>query len=327
MAFSLRNLVQGAENVVNGVTSVPRSLAARATRNTGALNQAVADQQKAFGPLPRYVNNIKEAVISPIPNLFRAAVNSPSEQAGSRYVNQAADSYGYTPEFRKQILNEHPVADKNLKDTGGYNIPNKGLFGRWNSLHFAENEKNPQARNKTITHEGLHSMYPKLSQNEKRDFLSRAQQTIGTTNKPRQFNNPVPREQMKVGVSYDVHKGQLYEPSQQTVSPIAKYLDERFNSGLYADYKGVESLNQIDQLPDGLNNEVHSYLINYYDQNKETVPQPLAEHYSRYLDPSRFTPTPRTPRRPASFRLQQATSLRPRQSNALQMLLKDKHGL
>jgi hypothetical protein len=243
-----------AGNEVKAATAIPRGIVANITNNTAAQNQAGYDLQKGLGPIPGVARSIRDAVVSPIPNIGRALVTSPSEKLGSQYVNDASNYYHYSPSFKSLIDSTHPVADSTLPGEGGFNdAQHGGFFGRYNSLHFATKDVPKRNIEQNVTHEGLHSAWSKLTSQQRQQFLVKAQQAVGTSNSQ---PAPIPRNKFKLGVNYDTIDGKFYEPTDG----LNDYLDSRLSSGLYPGYQHYTSLNQLSSLPDSLQTEIHSFI-------------------------------------------------------------------
>jgi hypothetical protein len=186
-------------------------------------------------------------------------------------------------------------------------------------LHIAASDNNPD----TVTHEGLHSVWTKLNPQQKSQFLSIAQGSVGSINQPETLGTPIPLEQMQLGKKYNIINGKNYDPANihQQSTGAADYINSGLNNKqLYPSYSGLQSLNNLSALPDDIQTEVHSYLPNYYAAKHQVMPANLAQYYGQYFNPGAVSPgTPNT--QPLNWNVLPQQNL-PRPISSLNQLIK-----
>mgnify|MGYP000908911022 CR=1 FL=1 len=252
----LRNAVDGAQKVAS---TVARPIAQQTSntggyRPTGAGLPAFSRDQQSQRTAGKPVNDTQQpfarALQMPI---WKQDANPVAKPLGYRpmddstkeYIDQAARSYAWTPEFKDIVARAQPVVTKKLDSSGLVNVPAAGTYSPGNYRPFNQYINNNQisldpdfATPRVISHEGLHAA-DFMNENGRKDFAAA-------------YNN--------------------------SVTPRLKaYLNARTDS--YVQGQDFNGAGRFESLNPSMQTEAHSYL-----GERANLPRGLSDYYKRYLD-------------------------------------------
>lgn len=185
-----------------------------------------------------------------------------AESKGDALLNQAANRYGFTPQFKQQVYKSNPVISNQLNSSGLNHAEASGTNGQ-GRLHrtVISPRADLSSQEGTLRHEGLHDAYATLQQPQKDKFAQLFNQAI--TQLPTQYGAP---DAQGARTSTDVG--------------LLDYLTSRT-----LDYKGrPNNVKQFQDLPANLQNEMHSYMPEYFDQYHKPMPTDVANYYANYYN-------------------------------------------
>lgn len=202
--------------------------------------------------LDRIGSTVKRGVIGAV-----EAINPwDAESKANNLINQTNSAYKFTPAFKQNLDKANPTFTKNNpiggEFVGGY-VGNPGLEEpQQHGIKLKQNQKQtPETIQDELVHEGLHRTFDKKPQ-ERQRFLQAYKQSTN------------PALEAWLSKALKGYEFQVPQPNQ---------------------------LNSLDNLPEHLIDEAHSYIPQYYAQTSRTATPAaldgsLADYYSQYFDPS-----------------------------------------
>lgn len=192
------------------------------------------------------------------PNLFDPAQNPTSVGRvwGTLAAQNAADQQNYTPQFRSTVMNAKPVVGSvSVAGAGGDYRPDI------NQIELKPDQLDPV----TITHEGLHADYQKLSPQEKMKFLQVLQSTT-------------PGQQIALHSSYGIGNG-LYTSAAEADKVNEEHSFLPFYNQYNQDPKATTYYKQYFKNPVFTSDELSKYIISNTVNPKRYTPK-----FSDYKD-------------------------------------------
>lgn len=228
--------------------------------------------------LNRGVNTVNNDVVKPIQRNIPApvrrgivgvaqAVNPfDAESRGNNLINQANQQYHFTPSFYNTLNHANPIVPTNLQptnlmgaDAAGYNQATdpsvqNAITIQQNPPGISSKSLATSAKNETLLHEGLHSVWQNLSPQQRNSFIKTAQQSL-----------PSSLSDTPTGGNW--------------TEPVRAYLQSDLSH--YPGYP-KNGISNIQSLSPDIQNEVHSYIPEYYKELNQPMPAPLKQYYSQY---------------------------------------------
>lgn len=251
MSFSLRGLVDRVGNTVHNDVLQPlnRNIAQPFSKDVGApVNRAVTGAVEAINPWD-------------------------AESRGNNLINQANGQLDFTPQFKSVLDHANPVVS-NAPISSSLLLGNHSAEGINNSAdHYAQhgiqiqNTGDETDNNNTILHEGLHSVWNNYTPQQRSDFENILQANLGGHG---QTNASQPL------TAQDRADGVLSKTTE--VPTLGDWLALR-TQGYKNASSGIDNVNQLD--PE-IQNELHSFVPQYYQANDLVMPDSLKNYYSNF---------------------------------------------
>jgi hypothetical protein len=191
----------------------------------------------------------------------------PQLRRGSRVLDTASNYYNATPEFKNIVSLTKPSVVGQSESVEGLNGAKAA------GIYYPSNNRRKNGRiwvndtndnEDTMFHEGLHASWDKMSPLERASYLRTAQRSL-----PANRTRPAP------------------VPLKPGEAGIRAYLMSRTDS-----YKGRQgNTKDITSMNPSIQNEIHSFIPEYYEMSKEDMPQELQNYYSRYYKPGSYKKT------------------------------------
>lgn len=218
-------------------------------------------EQDKIAQIGRGITGIKQAL-----NPFD------DESRGNRLVDSTSNQFGATDAFKNILSSTNPYFGGGLKkarglkdesNAAGLYKPHSGYY-RDNSRLWVS-EDNPDAE-QVMHHEGLHGAWDKTSSQDRANFINMADTYLPQNTVSRR---PIPYKNAEVGVR--------------------NYLDKRLDG-----YRAKSGKLDFRTADPSIQNEIHSYIPEYYETSGKQMPQQLAQYYSKYYQPGAYNKTQNT---------------------------------
>lgn len=258
------SLVQNRKPMLQAIAEEPgRHPSDKVADLTGYIND------KTYGSVLRASKMLTDGIRNIPTRIGEALDPNDDESRGDQLLNETAQNYKFTPQFRSQVHSSNPMLVDDIKSKSTDLVSGSGPGGiRKNTgLHRVEVKKSsPRQNQRTMLHEGLHDSYDTLKEDSRSLYdtlLNQALQASKDELGPKRQLTPTSFEQ-------DVTK-----PGLKT------YLDSRtrgYGSNRVSDFSDIKYIHP------GLRNELHSYVPEYYESQKMEMPSYLKDYYANYYD-------------------------------------------
>jgi hypothetical protein len=218
---------------------------------------------KIAAPAGRAVQ-IGSQAIADIPTRITEALDpNDAESRGDALLNQTASKFGFTPQFKQQLYKANPqVINQKIESKAIDDTAQAAAYQQDNKLHriVLDGTDNSSSMPTYLLHEGLHDVYSSL----KPETISNFNQLVNRAynDSPRIDKRNDPRA-----------TGVVYRES------LKDYLNGKLSS-----YKDNIGIDDVSRAPASIQNEIHSYIPDYYGQSNEGMPSYLRDYYANYYN-------------------------------------------